>query len=242
MKKLVLNAILLGGLAQLATGCLIVGDDGGDPPPPPVETGAIDVAWSLVAGDANAPTDCPPEAPFAAVYYEDSLNDQYVDLFNCVDFAGLSQELFPDAYFTWVELHTEAEELWAASEGQLVDVFVDTNTEAPIFEFSVDRGAFFIDWEIQDGGVAITCEDALATEFALDSTYNATNELENDYFPCTDYEGRTDVLALGEWSVVPSIIDDTQLAIASGDSIDDSLLYGNDIRDLGTVILDLQAP
>jgi hypothetical protein len=240
MKKLVLTAAFLGGLAHLATGCLITTGDGD---PPIDEYGSITVSWNLVSGDNNAPAiDCDGGTTMAVISV-DSLNQEFVDLFDCAP-AGVATtaDLFPDLYFVYLEVQNDAGNvLYAQSLGQDVVVNAGFTTDAG-FEFSIDRGAFDIGWDIYDGATPITCAEAGATEFALDSTYVPTGDLYNDYFACDLYEGTSAVLPLGDWAVSPAIIDDTQLAIAVGESIGTDLAYGNEYRDLGVAIIDLQAP
>jgi hypothetical protein len=245
MKKLVLTAALLGGLAQLATGCLIVDDtDPPPPPPPPLDVGTITAEWNLVAGDNNDfAVDCDGGTTMTIVSVP-SIGDPYFDSFECIP-SGIATtaELPVDLYSVYLEVTDETGELlYAASLAQL-DVAVDAGFDTQLsFEFSVNRGAFDVGWDVLDGGVAISCEDALATEFALDSTYVDTGDLFVDTFPCTDYAGTTAVLPIGPWVVKPSIIDDTQLAVGEGLDMDASIDYGNHYYDLGIMAVDLQAP
>jgi hypothetical protein len=240
MKKLVLTAAFLGGLAHLATGCLITTGDGD---PPIDEFGSIAVSWSLVMGDNNVPAvDCDGGTTMAVISV-DSLNQEFVDLYDCAPTGDvITADLYPDLYFVYLEVRDDTNTvLYAQSLGQDVDVFAGFTTDAG-FEFSIDHGAFDIGWDIYDGATPITCAEAGATEFALDSTYILTSELYTDYFACDLYEGTSAALPIGDWAVSPSIIDDTQLAIAVGDSIDTDIAYGNEYRDLGVAIIDLQAP
>lgn len=241
MKKLVLTALLCAGLAQLATGCLIVSDDGDPPPPPPPDTGAIDVGWTLLAGDNNDVVDCPVGISLTVVS-EDSFGDQFLDPMDCLVGSGLTGELVPDNYLVWVEMRDEVGDLYAASTPAFVDVVAGADSVID-FEFSLDRGAFDVTWDVQDGGVQINCADFDgATLFSLDYTYENGDFFGPDEFDCALFEATTPGLALGGWSVSPSLIDDTQLAIAVGQSVDTGILYGNEYVDLGHVIFEYQNP
>lgn len=233
MKKLVMTALMCAGLAHLATGCVITTDD--DP------AGYITVSWSLVSGDANTPVDCPAGASTIAVISEDSFGEQFTDLFDCFNGVGSTADLFEDRYFVWVELQDDTGDvLWAQSLGAEVDVVAGFESTVG-FEFSIDRGAFDVAWDVYAGPDQINCEDVGAVSFALDST-DSLQELYVDEFACVDYAGTTAVMPLDDWISSPSILDAGDLAVATGDTIESSLLYGNQYEDLGVVLLDTQAP
>jgi hypothetical protein len=204
------------------------------------DASVITAEWSLVSGDQNTPTDCPPGATTIAMHSLDELDNEIVDLFDCGDFIGTSGDMVPGAYYTWLRLEGEGGELYAQSRGTDVTV-VDGGESILSFEFSVDRGEYQVEWEIWDGAVATDCATVGATEFALDYTDANGDLFGPDTFACDAYSGVTPGIALGAWSISPSIIDDSQLAIAVGASIDTVMEYGNQLYDLGLVSLDLQA-
>ena len=235
MKNLVLTALLCTGAASMATGCIIV--DGGDP------ANTITASWNLVSGDDNAPTGCPAGADTIAMISEDSFGTRTTDLFDCADGIGTSGDLPADNYTVWLQLTDfSGQSLYAQSLSTDLTVFEDGDTSVG-FEFSIDRGAFYMAWDVYEAGVQSSCENVGATQFSLTIT-DANNELyADDTFPCNEYAGTTAGLpAPAPWVLSPAIIDDTQLALAVGDTISDELQYGNEFRDLGTIILDTAAP
>jgi hypothetical protein len=236
MKNLVLTALLCTGTASLATGCIIV-DGGGDSP------NTITASWNLVSGDANTPTGCPAGADTIALISEDSFGGLVTDLFDCADGIGTTSDMPADNYTVWLELTDFGGEVtYAKSLSEVVTVFEDGDSSVG-FEFSIDRGAFYMAWEVYESGAPSSCENVGATQFSLTIT-DANNELyADDPFPCSQYEGTTAGLpAPAPWTMSPAIIDDTQLALAVGDTISDALQYGNEYRDLGLIILDTAAP
>lgn len=238
MKKLVLTAVFFGGLAQLATGCLIASDDGD---PPPVDTtGAIEATWSLVEGDLNSPSTC-YDGAFMALHALDSFDIETVDVFDCFEYAAYSRELVPDAYVAWTTMEDDAQNVYALSVDQNVDIAAGADTPAD-FIFSVDRAAFDVQWDIYDGPDQIDCADVGANEFWLTHTYQPTGEDLRDAFDCGLYEGTTNVLPLGAFSISPSLEDGGVDAIAVGESIDTELLYGGEFYALDLIVIDLQAP
>ena len=237
MKNLVMTALLCAGIAPLATGCIITSD----PDPDPV-VGGMEVTWSLVSGDLNEPAACPDGATTIALYSIDSLNEEWTDLFDCAAGGGVTGDLPPDLYYSWVELQdSTGAVLYAQSLG--ADVEVAAGFDTPItFEFSIDRGAFDVAWEVYDGVDLSSCENVGATAFSLDYTDSIGEFFGPDLFACADYAGTTPVMRLDAWTVSPSIIDASELALAVGASIDTALEYGNHYLDLGVVALDVQAP
>ena len=234
MKKLVMCSLVFGGLAMLATGCSAPVDPIG---------GEIQLSWSLVAGDNNDPSECPIGATTIAVTTEDSFGAQTTDLYDC---AGANTvtifDLPEDVSYVWVSVEDDAGGLYAQSLGVDVDVLDGFSTDVA-FEFSVDRGAFDIAWEIWEGNVASDCATVGATDFSLDYTDSEQNFFGPDLFACGDYAGTTPVLKLDDWVVSPSIIEQgVPGAIAVGASIEESILYGNEFVDLGLVSLDTLAP
>lgn len=235
MKNLVLTAMLCAGTASLGTGCVIV--DGGDP------ANTITASWTLVSGDANTPVGCPPGADTIALTSQDSFGTVVVDLFDCADGIGTSGNLPADNYLVWLELTDfSGEVLYAKSLSEEVTVFEDGDSTVS-FEFSIDRGAFYMAWDVYEGGVQSSCENVGATEFSLTYT-DINNELyDEDRFPCTAYAGTTAGLpAPAIWTMSPALLDPSELAIAVGDPITDELEYGNHYKDLGLIILDTAAP
>lgn len=229
MKNLVLTALLC---APLATGCVITTE----------EESTITASWSLVAGDANSPTDCPPGATTIAMYAEDSADVQTVDLFDCATGLGTSGDLNPGPYYVWLELQDDAGQVvYAQSRGTDVTVF-DGADSTLSYEFSIDRGEFAVAWEVFDGVDAADCATVGATIVALDYT-DVNNEFFGpDEFACDAGSGVTPGIALGDWTISPALIDDTELALAVGTAIEETIPFGSAYIDLGVVSFDVQAP
>lgn len=246
MKKLVLSAMLVGGLAHLATGCVI---NGGDPVD---EFGGTEISWELLTGDNDDLAFCPGDASTMLVHYGDHTDPANVIIdvteeFFCADGSvgdspnvALSGDLVPGIYDVWLELLDLDGNTYAVSfiqESVAIDAGLNTVLS---FAFTVDRGYFYADWNLTlDGLDVVACEDAGASYFALDGTYIPTSDLVPNEFVCNDFYGETRNLPLGEWTFVPSVLDIDRGLIEMGDSIDNNFLdYGNQFASLGIFVFD----
>lgn len=232
MKKLVFAALCCAGLAQLATGCVVE------------EPSTITATWSLVQGDANEPAVCPPGATKIAMYSVDQADPsvEIVEQFNCADGIGTTGNMLPGQYQTWLQLMDEGLTVMYA-QSRSTDVIVYEQADSPLtFQMSIDRGQFALTWEILEGGAPSDCASVGATEVVLDYTDSNGDLYGPDRFACGDGIGSTPVIPLDTWTVSPSLIDDTQLAIVVGDAIEAELQYGNHLVQLGHLMFDVVAP
>lgn len=233
MKKLVLTALFCSGITHLASGCIIVDDE---------SPATITASWSLVSGDNNDPAACPPGATTIALISEDPSGVQIKDLFDCDAASGMSGDLREGTYGVWLQLTDDSgQSLFAQSLSTDVQVFAEA--DHPIaFEISIDRGSFIVGWDVVDGPNQYDCERAGVTWFSLDYTDDAGGFIEPDVWGCDLYAGTSTGIPLEDWSVSPSFLDTTELAVEVGSSIDTSLDYGNHYNDIGVVVFDIQAP
>lgn len=229
MKKLVFAALCCAGLAQFATGCVVV-----DP-------STISAEWSLVSGDANTPTDCPAGATTIAMYSTETATQQrIVSVFPCGDEGGTTEDLLPGLYYTYLQLEDETGNItYAQSRG--TDVTVYDQADSPLsFEMSIDRGQFSVNWQVRYGGSDADCATANGVTMRLDYA-GETQAPFNDQFGCEEQAVTTAVIPLDRWTVTPSLIDDIGDSLAIGDPIDANFEYGNQLIDLGTVVFDVPA-
>ena len=256
MKNLVLATLLCSGMAQLGTGCLIVGDDDNNnpppppppdameapdaEPPPPPETGDIQVTWTLLAGDAQEAVPCPPYGVDIVVIADpdpEVSGDEAPFMFDCVAGEGLAVELDPAIYDVWVELLDADGNLIAQSDIQ-EEVPLNPNQQVDLeFIFSLDRGRFAFTWTIIDGGQPATCQDVGAEEVGLLLTVAGTTFADDYLFSCEAGEGVTDPLPIADEYVGDIDLLDNSTSpptvLGSADAANMTLDYGNHFNDLG---------
>lgn len=254
MKKLVLATLLCGGVAQALTGCIIVSDDGSDPDPPrprpdaslppPPEPGEFLVSWYLVAGDDEEPATCPPGASYVNVYADPDpgvANDHFTYQYDCIDGEGLAYELDAGVYDVWVELYDANDNLVAVSDLEAEEALA-LDQQVPLdFTFSVNRARFGLSWQIEyPDGELTSCEDAGGETVSVLSTLADDSGTGFDMlFNCRDFDGVTDPMPLGPYVVVTYLLDAVEDVL--GESLDrnESLDYGNQIKDLGVFVFEL---
>jgi hypothetical protein len=232
MKKLVIPAILLGALQ--AAGCIFVSSD--DTTTDGIAT--IDVSWTLE--DDGAPASCPAGATTAAINaHLSGRADPFVDLYNCDDLGGVADELPLGDYTVWVDFTDDSGAvLYAQSEA--VNITLDTDGEVATANFRVDmyNGFFDISWEIAGGSCASVTNDGVSVL----STLSGTTEGIDDVFSCSDGEApaiaTTGALLIGDYVIAVALLDN-DLAIGEAPEIQESIAFGNEFVDLGTVTITL---
>lgn len=242
MKNLVLVTLICGGVAQLGTGCIIVGDDdGNNPPPPPPDAnepppdaepppgpGEFLVAWTLLGGDpvdgVQGEVTCPPNGVDIKITADPDpgvADDEDIYLYDCAVGAGPADGLPPGTYDIWIELLDADGTLVAQSDIEL-GVVLDFDEQIPLdFAFSVDSGTFGIAWIVLANGAPSTCEDIGANGMSLLLTVADNQELSDDFiFDCSAGKGESDPLPLFVDSVAVSYVASLSLIDVGADPID----------------------
>jgi hypothetical protein len=243
MKKLVLVALAVGGLA--ITGCSTE------------EGGYFDVSWGLTDSTGAAAT-C-GEAVTAKVTATGASSGTFVDLFDCSAGGGTTALLPLDDYIVTVELLDVNNGVVAdtlsdfaglnesfASHGPATaaddGAFLDLDGEVVLLDFdlAIDGGYFGLSWAIEDGGVASDCTSVGSGGVEIASTFSGTTDAVTDIFNCTDANNISDVLPIGQYEVSISLLDQSTppLALDVIDSTTENITYGNELVDLGIVVLD----
>jgi hypothetical protein len=225
-----MSALLLGALQ--ATGCIFVSDDTGDDVPS--GTASIDFGWTIYDGDATAA--CPAGATTAALIADGAT--RYEDLYDCADLAGTMTDLPLDTYTIWIDFTDDGgTTLFAQSEA--VEVNLDSDGEVATALFDVDGFNGFLDvsWTIAGS----TCEST--EDVSVLSTLAGTTEGFDDVFTCTDGEApnvvTTAPLPIGDYVIAIALLNAAQESIGSAPTIQESIAFGNEFVDLGTVTINL---
>jgi len=239
MKKLVMSALLFATAAQ-AAGCIFVSgdddDDGGG-------TATVSASWSIFNDDAAAA--CPPGATTAAVNAQRGSETPFVDLYDCSDGAGVADNLPAGDYTVWVELTDDTgSALYAQSESFAVSLSDGELVEAA-FEIDAYNGFFDVGWFVTDaGGTEVGCAGvANQNGVSVLSTNSSTTEGTDSIFNCADGEDpnfvTTDPVAVGDYVVSLSLLDQGDLAIGASADVVTSIGHGNEFVDLGVVEISL---
>lgn len=228
MKKLVLVALAVGGMA--ITGCTTE------------EGGYFDVTWNLTDSD-NAATTCGPALTARVTARGGATGTDFIDLFNCDAGGGLTALLPLDNYLVWVDFLDANNTIVAQSFSQ-ANQSIDLDGEAVPVGFNVvmDGGFFQLAWDITDGGSPSDCATEGSGGVEIASTLSGTTEAVTDIFNCTDGTGTTAAVPIGDYVVSIALLDtnDPAGALDIIDSTNESITFGNELVDLGTVVFDPQ--
>ena len=238
MKKLVMSALLIAAASQ-AAGCIFVSgdDDGGG------GTASVSASWDVL--NDGSPANCPAGATTAAVNAQRSTDtDPFVDLYDCSAGAGIADNLPAGDYEVWIDLTDDSgATLFAESESFNVSLGDGENVSAN-FQIDAYNGAFDVSWDILDsGGTDVGCAGA-PNGVGILGTLSGTTEATDTRLDCAagldPTIATTDPMALGDYVVVLSILDNANPPLSQGDSaeIQSSLDFGNQFVDLG--IVDIQ--
>lgn len=237
MKKLVFAALLCGGIAQLGTGCIITSSG---PDDPIYYDGTISASWNLVSGDANTLVGCPDGATTIEVITENVANgNQIVDQFDCINGGGVIERA-PGTYDIWTRL-TDDTALLTYAQSTLITVSVEAGVDTPAdFTFSIDRGSFYLTWDIAYAGDPTGCDIADIGDVSVTSTVvGDPGTFYDDVAPCAQYEFTTPGLPLDSYVVSVALLDAAnEFAVYVADPVEADIEYGNHFNDLGNFTLD----
>lgn len=224
MNKLVLTALMLGGLSQ-ATGCII--SSGGDDP-----AAQLRVNWQLTSLGGDP---CPPNGSVEVVSQRAG-GAEFIDIYDCVAGEGVTASLPLGTYTVWVNVITADNLLWAQSFATDVTLDLDGEIVPVNFDILTDEGYLFATWNIIEDatGNPLTCAEAGAGGVSILSTLVDSGGMGyDDIFTCEDGEGMTSPLPIGEYTVVTSLLDDNDAVLGQSLARDAEIQYGNELVDLG---------
>ncbi len=221
---------MLGCLAQ--AGCIITSDDddGGD-------TAQFDVTWSLTEGDAETAAACPGSTA-QVVSQNAATQQQFIDLYDCSDGFNATDLLPLDDYDVWVSITDDAvATTFAKSFTQSASLVSDRQLVPVSFTFPVDGGFFQLAWALEDSaGSPVSCADLSSGGVEIDATLVGPNTLYADIFDCTTMIATTSKVPTGDYTLVVSVLDSSDLSIADSEARDELIRYGNDLNDLGIFV------
>ncbi len=232
MRRLVF-AMMVAGIATLATGCII---SSSDDTPPGDDTGFIDAAWSFHTA-AGGSLNCPPGFDTAEVSAVPVAGGTpVVDLYDCVAFQG-SADYPLDQYDVTITVTTNGGGgVYAESLTQRVDLVpADANVSE---DFIDDGGRAIFDWVLVDAGNnPISCAAAGADKVSIINTLvNSTSAVE-DTFPCGDGTGITAPIPEGTYTAALDALDGSGGALGSSSTTitNVDITAPNGYTDLGSV-------
>src|SRR5690606_2890173 len=245
--------------ASQAAGCIITSDDDDPPPPPPPEYATVGATWQIVTSSGSQAT-CPPGFETAALFnvavnpdgtpvsqcnsISHISNTCFIDLFDCVDKAGVSAPLPPTLYQTWVAIVSADAagnilDTYATSLSAYLDVKeIDLDFNASIV---TDGGYFAVDWELEaaSNGAPVTCAQAASPFVTADVTVSGTmNYVETNPWPCDDHYGVTSVIPNGTYTVAVQAVDNLEGYLGAAPEYINQVIQGpNRVTDLGTATI-----
>jgi hypothetical protein len=214
-----MSALVLGAMSQ-AAGCIFVVDDD--------DTAAVDVTWSLADGScSDADT-----ATINALLDGDST--PYLDIYDCADGGGITQDLPLGTYDVWVDM-TSGSTLVAQSES--AEITLDSNGQLAeaIFAINVTNGYFDVGWTFSNGDTCSTIAGQDGVSVLSTEVGNPAGAFD-DVFDCTDNFGTTAEIPVGDYTVSVAVIDGNGDAL--GDAPDEtvSIDHGNEFVVFDVVI------
>ncbi|ACY12779.1 hypothetical protein [Haliangium ochraceum] len=236
-----LAAMSLAAMSLAGSGCVVVTDMADE------DDSRLSITWGLQAGDDNAPAACPPGATVAVISeplddgdYGLGDGDEIYDLYDCVDRAGVTGPLPPGSYDVWIDVIDESGERLLAQSNFETATLGFGELRALDYDISLDRGSFYVTWELADDVRALSCAEASAGELRVDSRPElAPGASFEDFFSCSDGQALTPGLPLGDYRVVLGLVDDKRESVAAPEVLDGAIEFGNAFVDLGHFVFTL---
>lgn len=248
MKNLVLQSLLLVGIASQATGCIITSgdDDGGGG-----ELAVVTAEWSFrdvrQDGSTAVETDCPAGFNTVAMYNQEidrsgrPVGSPIIDLFDCIDFRHDSAPLPATVYETWLEVTTNGGgSVYAQSLAAEVDV---VNSDKTFKADIVNNGGYFqLGWDLRDaGGRALDCADVAELDgIEIHATLQSDDTLITDQFDCERGFDVTAALIEGSYAVSINAFQDgpNDVSISDPTNLPTQIIRDrNQVTELGTVTI-----
>jgi hypothetical protein len=242
MKNLVLGS-LIALTATQAAGCIIESNGG-------TEDAFITANWTFQNISNGTTTGCPAGFNTVALYnqatdggycdpFDPGAGSTCIDLFDCVNGTGLSSELRPTEYLSWIEVTSGGGgSVYAKSASAYVDVTVaDKSFSAQILN---DGGYFQFAWNLYgaQSNADLTCAQAGLNASAtagikLQAILTTATTGDSDIFDCEDGSGITAGYVAGSYDVLIDAVDPDP--VGSAPAISAVLGPQNDFENLGTV-------
>lgn len=240
MKNLVLSAMLVAGLSQVA-GCIIVADDTS------TGEGDLTVTWSLLSSNTSDPANptipggCPVGADTMKVYAVRANDTPYTSKLLCANGTGPFNRLPEGTYTVWVEITDHDGTIkFAQSAEQTVTVTADAITPVNFSLYS-DRAFFAASWNLTRTGSPTTCAAVNAGKMSILATVSGgSNGFDDDSLQCTAGEGANIAITTTPVPVGQSYTVVVAALNSVGESIGDSSPLINRALDIGNTALDLQ--
>jgi hypothetical protein len=219
MRNLILPITIAAALSQV-TGCII--EDNGIPVD---EAAAITATWEFRNEATQQTTGCPTGFNTVAMHnlQLDRNNNpipgsDVIDLFDCVDGAGISDPLVPDVYQTFLEVTDDSgNNRYAQTLSAIVDVVVtDKQFDATILN---DGGYFSFGWDLvgATSNKTLACADVpnLDGVQSISTAMTTGSSAIVDKFNCEDGFAVTGGLLQGSYTVSVSAFDTSGEALGT---------------------------
>lgn len=246
MNKLAL-ATVVTMLASQAAGCIIQTSDGKhDGGGGNVEIATISARWSLRNMSDGATTACPTGFDTVQLIAQpidtngDAVGDPAIDLFDCNARRGVSTDLLPDVYQTWIEVRSrDLGTLYAQSLSQVLDLRTTDQTFSA--EVLNDGGYFLLSWDLvgKTTNRPLECSQVAGLDMlkAISTSMADATRAYSDTFVCEDHSAVSGGLLQGAYTIaIDALVGDKSVGKAT--TLTTKVIAGqNRVTDLGTIII-----
>jgi hypothetical protein len=242
MKNVTLGLAAL--LSSQAAGCIIHDNrDGGGVG----EDAFIEARWTFQDEATQRVTGCPTGfntvalISFAVDDANQRIGNDVIDLFDCIDGAGTSAEMFPDVYSSYIEVtNASGSQRYAQGLSAIVDIVDrDATLDSTILN---DGGYFSMTWDLvgADTNARLQCDQiaGLAGVDLISTSVASPDSAITDKFTCGDHFGVTGGLVQGTYTLSVSAINTDDASLGTAPTlIEKSIRDRNAVTDLGHILI-----
>lgn len=211
-----------------------------------VDVATISARWAFRNMSDGASTPCPAGFDTVELFTQPvddrgtPLADPNTDLFDCAARTGLSTDLLPDLYQTWIEVRShDLQALYAQSLSQVLDVRMANESFST--DILNDGGYFQLSWDLvaKSTNRPLDCSQVSGADsiLAVSTSMAGAHLVYDDRRACADHSGVTAGLLQGTYTItVDAMAGDRSLGAAT--TLTNQVIKGqNHITDLGTITI-----
>lgn len=165
----------------------------------------------------------------------------YQEHFGCLDYQGTSEPLPPSDYSAQVQATDSSDNVVDELDFPGVySIHPNSVTRLPDADLQPATGTFGLRWSLASPtGGAATCSAAGATTVHLD-LQDANNNSYHDTFTCSDYQGKSEPLPLGDYTFAVGAYDAGGVLLSQWVAPGAYHIYASRVTSLPAVVLPVQ--
>ncbi len=209
---------------------------------PPLEPRDLAVTWQF-RDVAGADPGCPPSVDTAAVRTQlldgndDPVGQPVTDLFDCVDAAGLVEDLPGGRQLVYIDFgDADVSPLFGQTLSEIVDLSAGNGAYGA--DFVVDGGFLAYAWDLvrASTGAVVECSQVEGENgvSALATVSGGTDAFE-ELYPCEDHFALSLPLLARSYVVSLSALGQEDLALGTAESVNAMVLNRNRVTNLGLI-------